>query len=101
MSDETNEPETASGVPRVWRIPNRPPDRAWGGPGTGGPCAACGEPVTPDEVEYELEYARDDGEGGTDIHRVHLRCFRGSGPGALQCRSGDGTLADRERKAAS
>jgi hypothetical protein len=56
-------------------LPDRPPDRMWGGPGGGGDCTICGAQVKRDEVEFEIEFARN-GEG-TDLSRyhVHLRCF--------------------------
>lgn len=38
---------------------------AWAGNGTGRTCAVCGNPVTPMEVEYEV-----DGDA-----RAHARCF--------------------------
>lgn len=44
----------------------RPVDgHAWAGNGTGRPCAVCGNPVTPMEVEYEV-----DGDA-----TAHTRCF--------------------------
>ena len=33
------------------------------------------EPVTRDEVEYELEFAHDGANRGRDKYHLHLRCF--------------------------
>ena len=32
------------------------PSKMWGAYGTGKHCNLCGQPIRPDEVEYELEY---------------------------------------------
>jgi hypothetical protein len=56
-------------------LPRSLPERTWGGRGTGACCTICGEPVQRDEVEFELEFARGNGNGGRDNVRVHLRCF--------------------------
>lgn len=55
-------------------LPERCPDRMWGGPGDGAPCTICGAPVKHDESQLDLEFARDDGAGGSQYH-VHVRCF--------------------------
>jgi hypothetical protein len=44
------------------RLPRHVPERSWGGNGTGRICALCDEPITPDEIEIELE-SWIDGEG--------------------------------------
>ena len=51
------------------------PDRTWGGSGVGAPCAVCAQPIRPDQLEYELQFA----DAG-DTHRMarfqmHLKCF--------------------------
>jgi hypothetical protein len=56
-------------------IPGRKPDRTWGGPGVGARCAICEKPVTKDEMEFEIEFARDGTAPGLDKYHVHLRCF--------------------------
>jgi hypothetical protein len=58
------------------RLPKRRPDRTWGGPGTGAPCAVCGHSVTRGELEYEIEFARDGDDPGLDKFHVHISCFR-------------------------
>jgi len=57
------------------KLPNGRPDRVWGEPGVGAPCAVCDLPVEPDQVEFELEFARDGDNPGLDKHHVHIRCF--------------------------
>jgi hypothetical protein len=57
------------------KLPARKPDRTWGGPGIGAPCAVCGKPVTKDEVEFELQFAHDGASPDLDKYHLHLRCF--------------------------
>jgi hypothetical protein len=35
----------------------------------------CGLPVTKDEMEFEIEFARDGNNPGLDKFHVHVRCF--------------------------
>jgi len=56
---------------RAGRIPSRPADQTWGGPGSGGGCAICSERLDSGGVEYELEFARGAGAGS---YRVHVAC---------------------------
>ena len=60
---------------RIGKLPARRPDRTWGGPGVGALCAVCNEPVTKDELEFEIQFAIDGVEPGLDKFHVHLRCF--------------------------
>jgi len=57
------------------KLPARRPDRTWGGPGVGAPCAVCGLPVTEDEMEFEIQFAHDGTAPGLDKFHVHIRCF--------------------------
>jgi hypothetical protein len=57
------------------KLPSRPPDRTWGGPGVGAPCTVCGVPVERDEMEFEIQFARDGDNPGLDKFHVHIRCF--------------------------
>lgn len=57
------------------KLPRRAPDRTWGGPGVGAPCAVCGLPVGKEEMEFEIEFARDGSAPGLDKYHVHMRCF--------------------------
>jgi hypothetical protein len=55
-------------------VPGRSPDAVWGGPGAGASCAVCSVIVTPEDVEMEIEFSRDDGRGA-DTYHLHSRCF--------------------------
>jgi hypothetical protein len=58
------------------KLPTRAPDRTWGGPGLGVACAICELPVKKDEMEFEIEFARDGNlDTGLDKYHVHIRCF--------------------------
>jgi hypothetical protein len=59
---------------RAGRLPNRCPDRMWGGPGVGAQCAVCGAPVEKDEIEIEIEFDRD-GAPGHVSHHLHVACL--------------------------
>jgi hypothetical protein len=60
---------------RTGKLPDRSAERTWAGRGCGAPCAICGRPVNPDELEYELEFVtHGDGEQPTAYH-VHIACF--------------------------
>jgi hypothetical protein len=57
------------------QLPNRRPDRTWGGPGLGAVCAVCDLPVERDQTEFEIEFARDSDYPGLDTYHVHTQCF--------------------------
>jgi hypothetical protein len=57
------------------KLPSRAPDRTWGGPGVGAPCAVCGLPVINQEMEFEIQFSRDGDNPGLDTFHVHIRCF--------------------------
>lgn len=57
------------------RLPSGPPNSVWAGRSDGADCAICGVPVEREEMEYELEYIRNDPDPGVDTHHVHIRCF--------------------------
>src|SRR5260370_42350769 len=57
------------------KLPNRPPDRLWGGPGVGAPCAVCDRPVDKAEMEFEIQFARGGGTPYFDVFHVHTRCY--------------------------
>jgi hypothetical protein len=67
--------EKARAVIQNGKLPRRSPDRTWGGPGVGGPCAICDLPVRPTELEFEIQFARDGSNPGLDKFHVHIRCF--------------------------
>lgn len=58
MPDEPRLREQAIEAIRKGKLPARSPDRTWGGPGVGAPCAVCGKPVTASEMEFEIQFAR-------------------------------------------
>ena len=75
MPDEPILREKARAAVRAGKLPARRPDRMWGGPGVGADCAVCGRPVTPDEMEFEIQFARNGDNPGLDKFHVHIRCF--------------------------
>jgi len=84
-------------------LPERRPERMWGGSGTGAECALCGEPVTSEQTELELEFA--DSGSGPASYTVHVHCFsvweieRGRASGSpLPGANDHGTIMDRERE---
>jgi hypothetical protein len=58
------------------KLPDRPPERTWGGPGSGKDCALCGEPAMAQEAELELDYISNDGRNGPVCLHVHARCWQ-------------------------
>jgi hypothetical protein len=67
--------EKARAAVRSGKLPDRAPDRTWGGPGVGANCAVCDLPVTKHEKEFEIQFARDGSDPGLDKFHLHLRCF--------------------------
>jgi hypothetical protein len=57
------------------KLPARRPDRTWGGPGVGAPCAVCDEPATTYQLEFEIQFRRDGANPGLDKFHVHIRRF--------------------------
>jgi hypothetical protein len=74
MNDENTLRKLARGAIQAGKLPGRPPQRVWGGPGVGARCTICGKPAGPEEVEFELEFTRQD-DGGLGNHHVHVQCF--------------------------
>jgi hypothetical protein len=60
---------------RAQRLPSRPPDRTWGGNGSGEPCPICGDTIKRDELELELEFRPDHESAIRHSYHLHLRCF--------------------------
>jgi hypothetical protein len=75
--DESTLREKARQTVRDGKLPRRRPDRTWGGPGVGAVCAVCELPVRKDELEFEIQFARDGQleDAGLDKYHVHVRCF--------------------------
>jgi hypothetical protein len=72
MPEESSLREKAREVIRTGKLPDRRPDRTWGGAGVGAPCTICGEPVTKDQLEFEIQFAFDGVEPGLDKFHVHV-----------------------------
>jgi len=60
-------------IPRC-TLPREAPQRMWGGSGSGAQCAICGERISADQLEYELEYRCVDNPNGRPSFHVHIRC---------------------------
>ncbi len=75
MPDEPRLREQAREVIKSGKLPSRNPDRTWGGPGVGVTCSVCEKPVTKDQLEFEVQFARDGDNPGLDKYHVHIRCF--------------------------
>ena len=75
MPDETALRTKARETIRSGKMPSRRPDRSWGGPGVGLVCVVCGETVTNDQLEMQVEFSRDGDNAGLDIFHIHIRCF--------------------------
>jgi hypothetical protein len=75
MPDEPRLREQAREAIRSGTLPTRTPDRTYGGPGSRMRCSVCGELITPDQAEIEIEFRRHDAEPGLDRHFLHPRCL--------------------------
>jgi hypothetical protein len=75
MPDEAILREQAKAVLQSGKLPARRPDRTLGGPGVVAPCSVCDKPVTKDELELEVQFARDGDNPGLDKFHAHIRCF--------------------------
>jgi hypothetical protein len=75
MPDEKALREKARAVVQSGKLPSRRPDRTWGGLGVGASCTICEPPVTQDQMEFEIQFARDGDNPGLDKFHVHIRCF--------------------------
>lgn len=82
MADEPEMPDTlalrarAAHLMATGDLPSRAPQRSWGGPGGGEPCALCSVPIPREQLEFELEFPGDDGaSSAAHICRFHTHCF--------------------------
>ena len=71
MTDDSVLRQKARNAIQAGALPNRPPDRLWGGPATGACCAICQEPT----IDREFEFAYD-GDGSCQTLFAHPRCWR-------------------------
>lgn len=61
---------------RTGKLPDRPPDRTWGGHGNGKDiCRICGNPLNKEDITFDLEYDGEATDGHPACYSVHLRCF--------------------------
>jgi len=56
---------------REGRLPTRTPDRTWGGPGIGAPCAVCDLPVPRVVMQFEIQFAIHGNAPHFDVYDVH------------------------------
>lgn len=75
MPDEIQLREKARAAIRSGTLPIAKPARTFGGPGSDVACAVCGEPVTHDQMELEIEFNRHGVAPGLDRYHLHVRCF--------------------------
>jgi hypothetical protein len=75
MPDELVLREHARQALEQSKMPNRAPDRVWGGPGVGAPCTICSRAVSRDEMEFEVQFELDGGSPQMAVYHVHVRCF--------------------------
>jgi hypothetical protein len=76
MNDEPVLRDQARTAMHSGRLPSCPPERMWGGPGSGACCAVCGQALKQDEVEIELQFPPDhDGRALCNRH-LHIGCFK-------------------------
>ena len=75
MPDEAALRALAREAIRSANLPARKPDRVYGGAGTRVPCAVCGELITPDQSEMEVDFNRHGVQPGIDRHFLHVRCL--------------------------
>jgi hypothetical protein len=75
MPDEPSLREKAREAISNGGLPRQRPNRMFGGAGTGGPCALCGESIPQTGAEIEIEFNRHGATPGLDRYRLHYRCF--------------------------
>lgn len=104
MGDESELPARTREAMLTDKLPRQPPERMWGGPGSGASCAICGKIIGTGEVEFELQFALNGGSGAANYH-VHVQCFtawelerrNGSPNGHLPQAGNEGIMLDSER----
>jgi hypothetical protein len=73
MSDDTTLHRHVRELLASGRLPQRRPDRVWGGMGAGRErCVVCGELVSTGQTALEAEFR--DGDGSRS-HALHVPCF--------------------------
>jgi hypothetical protein len=75
MDDKTELHKKAREAIKAGKVPNRRPQRMWGGTGDGACCVICGGVVTQHEFGMDLEFAREDGDPDKVEYHFHVRCY--------------------------
>lgn len=75
MPDEPILRKKAREAIRAEKLPSRRPDRMWGGPGHSERCVICGETIKRDQLELEIQFARDGAGSDVNSFHVHVQCF--------------------------
>jgi|GEM_PF-4844972 len=75
MPDEAMLRAKAREAVRTGKLPSRRPDRTWGGPGVGVVCIVCGEAVTKDQLEIQVEFSHDGSSPGLERARPSAPAF--------------------------
>lgn len=74
MSEETVTGQKSLEPLQTGKVPDRRPDRLWGGRGNGKDyCQICGQRLETEDIAFDLEYRGEAGQ--TACYSVHLRCF--------------------------
>jgi len=50
--------------------------RSWGGPSHGTICAVCDRKILPRELEYEIEFEKNNGHVAPPMFHLHITCFQ-------------------------
>jgi hypothetical protein len=69
-NDKKDSPVAPTGLSR--KLPPNGQGRIYGGRGQGTPCALCGDPIDPSQIEYEIEWSSAE---GLQRSRFHLACY--------------------------
>jgi hypothetical protein len=113
MNDEDTLRNKAREVIHSGKLPGRRPERMWGGRGSGAECAICGDPLEPEQFEFELQFAANGAHHDLAACHVHIRCFAAweferegisssnGGGKVLRAATDSDTIGDRERDGTS
>ena len=55
-------------------LPLLAPNRTWGGPGAGLRCVVCEQPISKDQIEFEVQFIQE-GQSAPQVSHFHLDCF--------------------------
>jgi hypothetical protein len=67
--------EKAREAIQAGKLPQRAPDRLWGGTGRGETCVLCGDSLGEGQASLELEYTGNRYSHGKTSYLLHVRCF--------------------------